>query len=724
MTYVLYSQWNGYSETSITKMKSLLKVSQSFRRRRSSGSTAKKQSLNVSKILDDDCGGRQSNATELSSTQKNTKNENEMRPLQEKESTFSSQDNHTDDENNYDDDSMHVKGEVMDRRLSVVTMADTCIDEVIRSEQAQSQEQEHDVHQETVSVKKILGRGSNITHRARLDLENIRVHQSQENYMKYTHDPVKKYQENAQPQGQTRFQMDRTMSFASSSLHGEHRPYRASMFDDDTKSTITTTSYAKSSRSFATYSSEDIVSSSEGDFDTDLKFGMDSSESQRYSLKKSRRHLTRKQKIYLKSKKYAYQYKKEHERKSAAKSLGARLLYPWYIMASLSSLQDTPEATLVTRATFLLMSSLTCVAGLIWSFMYLVLEERMAAVFPTAYSILMSICLIWCCLIPALSKNKKLSADLKDSIKPSIDDFDRFPVVVSVQLFLILVLPICVQLSLGGMVESGGVIIWSFLCPLGAAIFCDNSSTSMTWFCIYLCSIVSTILFETTKIHVGENSVYLSSVHIGYFIMNFVGAFTIIYLGANSFSSKLEEEYSRSELLLQNMLPKSIAIRLKRGENNFADNYSNCTILFADLVGFTQSASELHPNFLIGLFLKDVFMAFDEATEFRGLEKIKTIGDAYMVVGGLGVENKKHRSHSRNSGYFAELKQGHAADVINLAFDFQEALEAINEKYGLDFQIRIGIHTGPVIAGVIGNAKFAFGKWTILITDTLLSFAC
>ena len=440
---------------------------------------------------------------------------------------------------------------------------------------------------------------------------------------------------------------------------------------------------------------------------------------------------SRELKIYEKSMKYAERHNRKMRKDMKNSSIGLTFLYPYYRMASLISVDPfMSETELVTRAAFLLMSSMTCGAGLLWSFMYLLLEERQAAIFPMFYSVILGMFLVWCCLIPALNQGLEKTGyhsddDFDDETKP----IDRFKIVVNVQLFLILILPICVQISLGGIVESGAIILFSFICPLGGSMF--SQANSLRWYTLYMICMFATLMFETTKIlpydneldscqisNEESNAIYLLPIHIGYFMMNFAGAFTIIYLAANSFSSKLEDEYHRSERLLQNMLPTSIAKRLKHGEHNFVDNYECCTILFADLVGFTQTASELHPNFLIGLFLKDVFGAFDETTEKFGLEKIKTIGDAYMVVGGLDVDssasNRRRISRNERSARVREIRKGRAIDVINLAFAFQDVLKGVNEKYGLDFQLRIGIHTGPVIAGVIGNAKFAFGKLHIL----------
>ncbi|MGB7440929.1 MAG: adenylate/guanylate cyclase domain-containing protein [Coleofasciculaceae cyanobacterium] len=157
---------------------------------------------------------------------------------------------------------------------------------------------------------------------------------------------------------------------------------------------------------------------------------------------------------------------------------------------------------------------------------------------------------------------------------------------------------------------------------------------------------------------------------------------------------KLEAEQERSERLLLNILPRSIAERLK-GENRtvIADNFQQVTVLFADLVGFTQLSTQVSPTELVNL-LNGIFSVFDQLAKKHELEKIKTIGDAYMVVAGL-----------------PEPKTNHAQAIADMALDMQAALNRLNKETGQALSIRIGIHTGPVVAGVIGLNKFAYDLW-------------
>ncbi|NER37831.1 MAG: HAMP domain-containing protein [Oscillatoria sp. SIO1A7] len=155
----------------------------------------------------------------------------------------------------------------------------------------------------------------------------------------------------------------------------------------------------------------------------------------------------------------------------------------------------------------------------------------------------------------------------------------------------------------------------------------------------------------------------------------------------------LSEEQEKSERLLMNMLPRAIASQLKEGQSNIADGFAEVTILFADIVGFTKLSERIAPAQLVRL-LNELFSAFDRLTEQHGLEKIKTIGDAYMVVGGIPIP-----------------RQDHAEAMAEMALDMQRELHRISAERGEDFNIRIGINTGPVVAGVIGTKKFIYDLW-------------
>jgi adenylate cyclase len=155
----------------------------------------------------------------------------------------------------------------------------------------------------------------------------------------------------------------------------------------------------------------------------------------------------------------------------------------------------------------------------------------------------------------------------------------------------------------------------------------------------------------------------------------------------------LEVEKAKSDRVLHNVLPDQIASRLKESNGIIAESFPEVTILFADIVDFTSMSSKISPEHLVNL-LNEVFSAFDRLAEKHGLEKIKTIGDAYMVVGGL--------PHHRDD---------HAEATARMALDMLTTLEQISQKRGQKLEIRIGINTGPVVAGVIGTKKFLYDLW-------------
>ncbi len=156
---------------------------------------------------------------------------------------------------------------------------------------------------------------------------------------------------------------------------------------------------------------------------------------------------------------------------------------------------------------------------------------------------------------------------------------------------------------------------------------------------------------------------------------------------------QLQLEQEKSEQLLLNILPKPIADRLKQGQGIIADSFANVAVLFADIVGFTALSADMSPTTLIVL-LNGIFSTFDQLAEKHELEKIKTIGDEYMVVGGLPTP-----------------RPDNVEAIANMALDMQSTISEFTADGDQPLRIRIGIHTGPVIAGVIGQRKFSYDLW-------------
>jgi class 3 adenylate cyclase len=274
-----------------------------------------------------------------------------------------------------------------------------------------------------------------------------------------------------------------------------------------------------------------------------------------------------------------------------------------------------------------------------------------------------------------------------------------------VQLCLFLFAPFVMQWSMGSTVTSSGVTLWALLAPIGALVV-STWRESIPWFFAYIVLTVISGFFDyalgnTGNIHIPANTIGV------FFAMNFAAMSSILYFLVRHFVIETErikgqldeqhallaEEQKRSERVLFNVLPSNIAQRLKSNEGLIADGYADVTVMFADLVNFTQLTEQMSPEQMVGL-LNTVFSGFDELSEKYGLEKIKTIGDAYMVVGGLSRERTEY-----------------AADVANMAIEMIEFVAKHPQLVKRSLGVHIGIATGPVVAGVIGTKRFIYDLW-------------
>src|SRR2546421_6118772 len=180
---------------------------------------------------------------------------------------------------------------------------------------------------------------------------------------------------------------------------------------------------------------------------------------------------------------------------------------------------------------------------------------------------------------------------------------------------------------------------------------------------------------------------------VAFFGLNILGVTTTAYVLLQYFVRARERAQARSERLLLNVLPAPVAARLKREEGVIADAHSAVTVLFADIVGFTPLAGRLPPSDVVAL-LDRVFARWDALAARHGVEKIKTIGDAYMAAAGIPIS-----------------RDDHAEAIAEMALAMRPEAERCAAETGLPFEVRIGIDSGPVVAGVIGRAKFIYGLW-------------
>jgi adenylate cyclase len=255
------------------------------------------------------------------------------------------------------------------------------------------------------------------------------------------------------------------------------------------------------------------------------------------------------------------------------------------------------------------------------------------------------------------------------------------------QLGLMLVLPFALQWTLGGFAASSGVSLWALTSPLGALMFAGRRE-AVPWFGGYLVLLAVSTAVEP----VLEPAAIPEAVRIAFFAGNVTGVSLTAYLLLQYFVGEREREHARSERLLSNVLPEAVATRLKRDEGVIADRFPAATVLFADIVGFTPMSAGLAPERVVEL-LDELFSAFDRLADERGLEKIKTVGDAYMVAGGVPVP-----------------REDHCEAVADMAIAMMAECDRRGPGDGT-VRLRIGIDTGPVVAGVIGRRRFLYDLW-------------
>ncbi len=275
--------------------------------------------------------------------------------------------------------------------------------------------------------------------------------------------------------------------------------------------------------------------------------------------------------------------------------------------------------------------------------------------------------------------------------------YKRFESATFTQLAMLLVMPFFMQWAIGGFAASSGVAIWAILSPVGALMILGTRQ-STPWFLLFVG--LAFVSWKLNPFFAGNAMPIPTNVKDVFFLMNITGTAAILYGVLRFFQSQkerilisLELEKARSEKLLLNILPAAIAERLKDNDMRIADSYDSVTVMFADLVNFTHISEKMPPTQLID-FLSQVFLRFDQLADKYQVEKIKTIGDAYMVISGAPV-----------------VCTDHAHRIADMALEMHAALKEVAIKTSLDLQMRIGINAGPVVAGVIGSAKFSYDLW-------------
>jgi adenylate cyclase len=305
--------------------------------------------------------------------------------------------------------------------------------------------------------------------------------------------------------------------------------------------------------------------------------------------------------------------------------------------------------------------------GFVWGCLYWVVGEHGVALTPWAYVTGSAISLV----VFARTRN--------------------FAFFRTAQQLLILVAPALGTVMLGGLRESSGVILWSLFAPLAAVAF-DRPGRAWPWFAAFVATILLTLVLSEV---VRPDGAELPEGFVRTFdVLNIVVVSFVAMLLLVTFARGRDTAQARVEALLLNVLPAEVAQRLQSDPNSIADHFDEASILFADVVDFTPLSSRLDAREVVGL-LDRLFTSFDELVDRYDVEKIKTIGDCYMAAAGVPRQ-----------------RPDHADALARLALEMREcAKNCLPDGADHDLRLRIGISSGPVVAGVIGRRRFLYDLW-------------
>lgn len=332
--------------------------------------------------------------------------------------------------------------------------------------------------------------------------------------------------------------------------------------------------------------------------------------------------------------------------------------------------EDRAEVRL-RKALLVLSSLLFTLAGLLWGTIYLWFGEVTAGLIPLAYAFVSLLSLAYFRLTRRFN-HYRLS-----------------------QLLLILILPVLLMAALGGFRAGSAAILWAIVSPLGALLFATQRRAHR-WLAAYLILLASMGVLEPSLRAPNRLPAWLVT---SFFVLN-IGAVTVIfYMLLSYFISErdriqalLRREQEKSERLLLNVLPEEIAPLLKENKT-VAERFDSASILFADLVGFTQLSAQMPAEQVVDM-LNSIVSHFDQLAEKHNVEKIRTIGDSYMVAAGV-----------------PRPRPDHAQVLASMALEMREHVLAREPNSGPSVSIRMGMATGSVIGAVIGKTKFHYDVW-------------
>ncbi|MFI7067346.1 adenylate/guanylate cyclase domain-containing protein [Kribbella sp. NPDC050124] len=356
------------------------------------------------------------------------------------------------------------------------------------------------------------------------------------------------------------------------------------------------------------------------------------------------------------------------------RSLGRAVVRWLERLADLGARAEDTHDERLRQGTLIFSALLITALSTIWVVTYLSYGDPVSAAIPGFYQVITVIGLI------VLARTR------------------HFAIFRTTQLVAFLVLPGLLQVSLGGFVNSSAMILWAMFTPL-VALALLGIRRSVPWLVAFFVELIVLSLVDSRLAQ--SPSALPRSFVVTFLVLNVAGVMVCAYVMLSYFVEQrerahrdLQAERERSERLLLNVLPAPIAERLKAETGVIAEDYDSVSVLFADIVGFTARSAVMAAADVVKL-LDQVFSAFDRIADEQGVEKIKTIGDAYMLVGGLPTP-----------------RPDHLAAVARTALALRDEVARIASQPGQDWlAVRIGIDSGPVVAGVIGRRKFIYDLW-------------
>jgi adenylate cyclase len=337
-------------------------------------------------------------------------------------------------------------------------------------------------------------------------------------------------------------------------------------------------------------------------------------------------------------------------------------------ITSIGALAEDDEETRLQKGILILSSMMMSLFGIFWGFTYFYYGESIAGLIPLGYSVLSALGLAAFTVVR------------------------RYRLFRASQLLFSLLFPFLLMVALGGFADSSAVVMWSLTSPLGALFF-SGRRQAIPWFLAYIFLLVLGAIVTPV---IGQGNSLPPAVVNAFFALNIGGVSIVAFVLLQYFTAQKDEalhllrrEQEKSDGLLLNVLPEKIASVLKDEFRTIAEQFEAVSVLFADVVGFTPLSAKLAPIEMVNT-LNEAFSYFDTLVAKYGLEKIRTVGDNYMVASGAPTP-----------------RPDHAPALVRMALEMTEFVSS----GPVPLTFRIGINSGPVVAGVIGTTKFHYDLW-------------